>query len=161
MYNKFLLRYFPFSILVMSFSPLPDSWASKNFPSCYHSIDSFNRWQYLFAIISRCHWQNFDQFSEFSEYRILTLYFIRLDVLDSSSSRFCEDAQSVSVIPHHTLRMNAQIFAPTFTFPGVDPAGLLCIKGAKLYILLFTCACVRAIHLEMVNSLTTVETRVE
>lgn len=46
--------------------------------------------------------------------------------------------------------------APPFSIIGIDHAGpLFCsdMEGKKLYILLFTCAIVRAVHVELVNSL--------
>lgn len=54
-------------------------------------------------------------------------------------------------------------FRSTFSHPfevvGLDHAGPLYLhNGEKVYVLLFTCACTRAIHLEMVHSLGTDET---
>ena len=46
---------------------------------------------------------------------------------------------------------------PPFTYTGVDFAGLLYIRGferSKVWICLFTCCVVRAIHLEIVSELT-------
>ena len=49
--------------------------------------------------------------------------------------------------------------SPPFSVCGLDYAGPLYIKGSdnKYYILLFTCAVTRAIHLELVNNMTTQE----
>jgi hypothetical protein len=50
--------------------------------------------------------------------------------------------------------------APPFSVTGLDYAGpLFCLDlpGTKLYILLFTCAVVRAVHLELTESLTVVD----
>ena len=50
-------------------------------------------------------------------------------------------------------------FSPPFQNVGIDHAGPLHLRdGSKAYVLLFTCACVRAIHLELVNSLSTEDT---
>jgi hypothetical protein len=45
--------------------------------------------------------------------------------------------------------------APPFTFTGIDFAGPMYLKGSdeKLWICLFTCAVVRAVHLEVVTNL--------
>lgn len=49
-------------------------------------------------------------------------------------------------------------YSHPFQHVGVDHAGPLHIQGSKVYVLLFTCACIRAVHLELVNSLSTAET---
>ena len=47
--------------------------------------------------------------------------------------------------------------APPFTYTGVDFAGLLYIKGVapKIWICLFTCCVTRAVHLDIVQDLST------
>lgn len=46
---------------------------------------------------------------------------------------------------------------PVFEVSGVDLAGLMYMKrGSKIWIFIFTCAVYRAIHLELVDSLSTV-----
>ncbi|XP_066947088.1 uncharacterized protein [Macrobrachium rosenbergii] len=68
--------------------------------------------------------------------------------------RRCEaKACSQPVAPLPELRVKA---APPFTVTGLDFAGpLFCVDfpSKKLYILLFTCAVVRAVHLELTESL--------
>ena len=50
-------------------------------------------------------------------------------------------------------------FSHPFQTTGVDHAGPLYLQsGEKVYVLLFTCACTRALHLELVSSLNTEET---
>ena len=50
-------------------------------------------------------------------------------------------------------------FSHPFSTTGVDHAGPLYVQsGEKVYVLLFTCACTRALHLELVSSLNTEET---
>lgn len=50
-------------------------------------------------------------------------------------------------------------FSHPFQHVGLDHAGPLYLRdGSKVYVLLFTCACVRAIHLELVNSLSAEDT---
>ena len=48
--------------------------------------------------------------------------------------------------------------APPFSVTGCDYAGpLFCLPNEKVYILLFTCAVTRAVHLELVDSLSLVD----
>ena len=66
-----------------------------------------------------------------------------------------QDSKSCSqpVAPLPGLRVKS---APPFTVTGLDYAGpLFCVDmpSTKLYILLFTCAVVRSVHLEMTNTL--------
>ena len=59
--------------------------------------------------------------------------------------------QVVSPLPEDRVKRS-----PPFSVVGIDHAGpLFCsdISGKKLYILLFTCAVIRAIHIELVDSL--------
>jgi hypothetical protein len=50
-------------------------------------------------------------------------------------------------------------FSHPFQYVGLDHAGPLYLRGgSKVYVLLFTCACIRAIHLELVHSLSTEDT---
>lgn len=58
---------------------------------------------------------------------------------------------------------NLPAFRSSFSLPfqhvGVDHAGPLYLKDkVKVYVLLFTCACTRAVHLELVNSLNSIDT---
>ena len=65
-------------------------------------------------------------------------------------------AQPMAPLPADRIRK-----APPFTITGLDHAGpLSCLDypGKKFYILLFTCAVVRAVHLELVSSLSHQET---
>ena len=50
--------------------------------------------------------------------------------------------------------------APPFAIVGIDHTGVLfpCDLPGKFYVLLFTCAAVRAVHLELVDSLTVKDT---
>ena len=64
--------------------------------------------------------------------------------------------QRMAPLPVHRVRQ-----APVFGTTGVDHAGpLYCsdLPGVKLYILLFTCSVIRAIHLELVDSLNIIDT---
>ena len=68
-------------------------------------------------------------------------------------SRAC--SQTVAPLPE--LRVKA---APPFTVTGLDFAGpLFCayFPSKKFYILLFTCAVIRAIHLELTDSMSVVD----
>lgn len=70
--------------------------------------------------------------------------------------------ESLTDLHHHlhlpSFRVNE---APAFTFTGVDYAGPLYVKGSnstdseKVWICLYTCCVVRAIHLEVVPDMTT------
>ena len=65
-------------------------------------------------------------------------------------------AQPMAPLPTERIRK-----APPFTITGIDHAGpMYCLDhpGKKFYILLFTCAVVRAVHLELVSSLSGDET---
>ena len=76
--------------------------------------------------------------------------------------RYCQIVDSLAaeapIAPLHPIRTKQQ---NPFTVTGLDHAGILyCadLPGTKLYILLFTCPIVRAIHLELVQSLNVKET---
>ena len=65
-------------------------------------------------------------------------------------------AQPMAPLPAERIKKS-----PPFTITGIDHAGpMFCLDhpGKKFYILLFTCAVVRAVHLELVSSLTCDET---
>ena len=71
--------------------------------------------------------------------------------------RFDSTACNQSMSPLPDMRVTAQ---PPFAVTGIDYAGPLYCRDnpkKKYYILLFTCAVTRAVHLELIESMTLVD----